>query len=100
MGKQSFKPKTVEQLLKEENFKKEIEVKKNSVIKLASECLADPKFMKYQDEFKGLRKHVFELLRQPIDPDPIRDAHYLRGCVNTIIVLDMLIDSVEKDSKA
>lgn len=100
MGKQSFKPKTSEEILKEENFKKEIEVKKQSVLKLASECLDDPKFKKYRKEFEEFRKTVFKYMAEPINPDPTQDSHYLRACINTVNVLDMLIGKVERDAKA
>lgn len=88
-----------ERQLEIENEKKAIETKQLNVAKLAAECLADPKFMKYADEFKGLRKQVFEKLREPMDSDPIKDAHYLRGCINTILVLDILIEGPQKDLK-
>ena len=99
MGKQSFKPKTQEEILTAENFKKEIEVKKNAVLKLASECLAEPKFKKYREEFEEFRKTVFKYMAEPMNPDPSQDAHYLRSCINTVNVLDMLIGKVERDSK-
>ena len=94
-----YEPLTDERALEIENEKKSIATKQENVLKLAAECLADPKFMKYADEFKGLRKQVFDMLRNPIDPDPIRDAHYLRACVNTILVLDILIEGPQKDTK-
>lgn len=100
MGKQSFKPLTEEQKLTKENFKKEIEVKKLAVLKLASECLADPKFKKYREEFEAFRKTVFKYMAEPINSDPAQDAHYLRACINTVNVLDMLIGKVKRDIKA
>lgn len=95
----SFKPKTNEELLRAENFKKEVEAKKNLVIRLASECLADPKFKKYRKEFEDFRRKVFQYMAEPMNPDPAQDAHYLRSCINTVNVLDMLIGKIERDNK-
>jgi len=77
--------------------KKEISAQIEAVSKLASECLADAKFLKYRTEFERMRSDVFNKLDQPIDPDPIRDAHYLRTCINTILILDKLLEKPEKD---
>lgn len=94
-----YEPIPAERVLEIENEKKSIAAKQKNVIELAAECLADPKFMKYADEFKGLRRQVFDMLRNPIDSDPIKDAHYLRACLNTLFVLDILIEGPQKDTK-
>jgi hypothetical protein len=99
MRKNTFEPLSKEELLKKENEKKEIEARKNSVIKLASECLDDSKFKKYREEFEDYRKLVFKHIAEPMDLEPIKDAHYLRSCVNTVNVLDMLIGKIERDAK-
>jgi len=99
MGKRSpYEPLDEKDILKKENEKKEIELKKQAVIRLASQCLADPKFKKYRNEFESFRKKVFQYMAEPMNPDPVQDAHYLRSCVNTVNVLDMLIGKIEKDS--
>lgn len=90
---------SAEKKLEIENAKKAIAERQSSVIRLAAECLADPKFMRYADEFKSLRREIMDKLRQPIDSDPIKDAHYIRACINTILVLDMLIEGPARDAK-
>jgi len=80
-----------------DNKKKEINARIEAVSKLASECLADAKFQKYREEFELLRVDVFNKMQEPLDPDPVRDAHYLRACINTILILDKLLKKPEKD---
>jgi len=33
------------------------------------------------------------------NPDPIQDAYFLRACLGQIKILDIILDSVVKDSK-
>ncbi len=100
VGKRNpYEPLTPQEIAKKEKEKKDIQAKIKSVAKLASECLADPKFIKYAEDFEVLRRDVFELVKTPIDPDPIKDAHYLRSCINSIIFLDMLLEKPKADLK-
>jgi hypothetical protein len=94
-----YEPLSKEEQLKKERFKKEIAERQEAIIRQAAECLADPKFKKYQEEFEAFKRDVFNKLDTPIDPDPIRDAHYLRSCINTIIVLDKLLTAPAKDKR-
>lgn len=95
----SFVPLSAKEVLDKQNKLKAIQTRTKEVVKLASECLDDPKFKKYAEEFESVRRDVFELIKTPIDPDPIRDAHYLRSCVNSIIFLDMFLEKVKADAK-
>ena len=94
-----YEPLSKEEMLRQENEKQEIAKRIEAVAKLASECLDDPKFKKYRDEYELLRKDIYDKLKDPIENDPIKDAHYLLACINTIIVLDMLLDKPKKDLK-
>ena len=94
-----FEADSPEELLKKQKALKDIQVKTKEIAKLASECLADPKFKKYAEEFEKFRNEVFEKLQYPIDSDPIKDAHYLRACINTVLVLNMLLDKPKADVK-
>lgn len=96
----SFIPRSKEEILKVENQKKEIELRKRTVIELAAQCLDDPKFKKYRLEFEEFKKTVMRYMSEPINPDPLQDAYYLRSCVNTINILDMLIGKIEMDVKS
>lgn len=88
-----YEPETKEQKQVKADISKQIQV----VAKLASECLDDPKFKKYKDEFEKMRSNIFAQLSQPIDPDPIKDAHYLRACINTLLILDQMLLKPRKD---
>lgn len=99
LRRNAYAPLSAEEILKKQQDLKATQARTKEVAKLASECLADPKFKKYVEEFEKFRKEVFEKLRYPIDSDPIKDAHYLRACINTILILDMLLENVKKDAK-
>lgn len=99
MGRNPYEPLSEEEKVRIEAEKKELSERTKAVIKLASECLGDEKFKKYREELEKLKSDTFRHLKDPIDPDPIKDAHYLRACINTIIVLDMLLNAPGKDIK-
>lgn len=94
-----YEPLSEEQKLKIENEKKAIEAKKANVIKLAAECLADQKFARYREAYEDLRKTAMKSLSDRVNPNPAEDAHFLRACINTILVLDMLLELPQKDLK-
>jgi hypothetical protein len=94
-----FEPLTIQEQLDIENRKKALAAQMETTAKLAAECLDDPKFQKYRDEFIRMRTEVFENMKQPIDADPIKDAYYLRACINTIIVLNQILEKPQKDAK-
>ncbi len=99
MRKNPYAPLSDPEKLKIENDKKDINARLEAVAKLASECLADEKFKHFKDEFNKQIDDVFDKLAQPIESDPIKDAHYLRACINTILVLRNLINRPQKDIK-
>lgn len=94
-----YAPLSQQEILDKQKELKAIQAKTKEVAKLASECLADPKFKKYAEDYEQLRKDAFELMKQPIDPDPIKDAHYLRACINSILIFDLLLKSPQQDLK-
>ncbi len=92
-------PLSAKEQLQKEQEKKDIQARLEGLSKLASECLDDEKFKHYRDEFERQMYDVFEKLEAGIDPDPIKDAHYLRACINTILILKKLINCPQKDIK-
>lgn len=92
-----FEPQTPEDLLKRENEIKELNARIASVVKGASECVNDPKFKKYREDFENMKKEAFSKLKDPIIPDPIQDAHYLRSCIIAIVILDELLERPQED---
>ena len=97
MRKNPFRPLTEEEKTDRESQKKAIAESIEATLKSASECLDDPKFRKYREDYEALRKDVFEKLAEPMYPDPIQDAHYLRSCINSVLVLGRLLDGPKKD---
>ena len=94
-----YTPLTQQEIESKEQDKKDIATRIENLTKQAAECLDDPKFKKYKEEFEAFREEVLIKLARPIMDDPIQDAYYLRACMNTIIVLGMLITKPEKDKK-
>jgi len=99
MVKNPYEPLSKEEQLKIDNEKKAIQKRIDATIKLAGECLDDPKFKKYRKEFEKLKEEVFEKLQSPMELDPIKDAYYLRSCMNTIYVLDKILNRPKQDLK-
>lgn len=95
--KSPFEPLTKEEKLKRENEAKELTTSINATIKSASELLSDPRAKAYREEFQEMQREIFLKLKTPIWPDPIQDAYYLRACINTWIVLDMILSKPEED---
>ena len=87
------------QIADAEQVKKDIVLKKETLLRTAKECLDDPKFKKYKAELEAFKATVFKQLSEPMYADPIQDAYYLRACMNTILVLDTLVSKPEKDAK-
>ena len=94
-----YAPLTQQEIEAKEQDKKDIATRIDNLTKQAAECLDDPKFKKYKEEFEAFREEVLIKLARPIMDDPIQDAYYLRACMNTIIVLGMLITKPEKDAR-
>lgn len=94
-----YEPLSEDEKLQRDSDKKAIADSIRSVVVTASECLDDPKFKKYREEYEKLRKEVYEKLNSPIDQDPVNDAYYLRSCINTILILGRLLERVVADSK-
>jgi len=89
---------------KEEKDKKQAELKSiqdniKRVAKLGRDCLDDAKFKKYKDEYIILREKLLSLMKTYADPDPIKDAFFLRACISKIDVFDTMIESIKKDAK-
>jgi hypothetical protein len=99
MKKNPYEPLTPEELTDKANEKKAIVERMAGVIENARACLDDPKFKKYRDSYEDLRTFAFKQLNNPTNPDPIQDAYYLRSCINTILVLDILLKNPEQDLK-
>jgi hypothetical protein len=97
--KNRFMPFTPEEKLAKEKELQTIQERIASVAKLASECLDDPKFKKYREEFEKMKLDVFEQMAQPLDCDPVKDGHYLRACVNTLLILEKILIKPQKDAK-
>lgn len=94
-----YQAKSEQERIEQERVRKEIELRTKNIAKLAKDCLDDPKFKKYRDEFEKYRDEILLKLNQPLDCDPIKDAHYLRACVNTLTLFSMILSKPKKDSK-
>ncbi len=99
--KNAYVEPTAEDILKKENEKKEIQARIETVSKLASECLDDPKFKLYRETYEAMRDEIFAMIERPgaFDPDPIKDAYYLRSCINSIVFLGKLLKMPKEDIK-
>ena len=94
-----YEPLSIEEIAKKTKENKELQNRIKSVAKLASECLDDPKFKKYKEEFEILRHDILNKIKEPIDSDPMKDAYYLRACINSIILLDLMLEKPKADVK-
>jgi hypothetical protein len=95
-----YAPLTPEKIKEKEAEKKAIESRLSAVLENAKACLDDPKFKKYRESYEEFRLKAFECLNTLASLDPIQDAYYLRSCINTILVLDLLLSGPNKDIKS
>jgi len=87
-----------------EKKRREIEKEKEAIQKdveslavLAGKCLADTNFQRYVDGVKLLRERIIETLMTHADPDPIKDAFFVRCCLNKLIPLQDIIKNIERE---
>jgi hypothetical protein len=97
--KNAFKPISKDEEKKIAASKAELVEQTAQVVKQANEILADEKFIRYRKSFEDLRTMTIYKLHTPIETDPIKDAHYLRACINTLIVLEQILELPQEDIK-
>jgi len=94
-----FSRETPDEVKKREASKKAIEDKVKAVVEIGKKVLASPDCEKYKWELLHQRDEIIKLAIRTVDPDPIKDAFFLRACMNKLGVLYGLLDSIEADAK-
>jgi len=92
-----FKAPTKEETEKRDRDLRALEAQTKRVAQLGAECLSDTKFKKYLAEVSALRDRYISAMKEFANPDPVKDAFFLRTCLSKIDVFDMLLDLVKKD---
>lgn len=90
-----YREQTDEEKLAAEKKKSDILKAKAEAIATAKACLDDPKFKIFRDKLCIFRNKVHKSLAEPMELNPVQDAYYLRANINTINLLNILLDSVE-----
>ena len=80
-----------------EKEKKAIQKEVENLAILAGKCLADKNFQRYVDGVRITRDRIIDTLMTHADPDPLRDAFFVRSCLNKLIPLIDIIKSVERE---
>jgi hypothetical protein len=65
----------------------------------ANELVNDEKFIRYRKSLEAWRDDISRKLNSPMNDDPIKDAHYLRACINTMAVLNQVLELPQEDIK-
>ena len=99
LNKNPYMQPTKQQIAQTEQVKKDLAIKKESLIQLAKTCMDDPKFKQLREEIEAFKVTVFKKLSDPMYADPIQDAYYLRSCINTMLVLDGILTKTAKNAK-
>ena len=94
-----FSRETPDEVKKREASKKTIEEKIKAVTAIGQKILASPEGERYRWELAHQRDEIIKLAIRTVDPDPIKDAFFLRACMNKLGVLYGLLDSIEADAK-
>ena len=99
LSKNPYMQPTKQQIAQAEQVKKDLAIKKESLIQLAKTCMDDPKFKQMRGELEAFKVTVFKKLSDPMYADPTEDAYYLRSCINTMLVLDGILTKTAKNAK-
>ena len=97
--KNPYEPLSKEEIAKREKDKKALEKKIKDIAELGAKCLAHEDFQKYRAELQVTKDEIIRLMIKNVDPDPIKDAFFLRACLNKLDALFMIEDMIQKDTR-
>ena len=92
-----FQEPTKEELEKRKKEHEDIEKRIKVIAKLGNECLSENKFQKYKTEFEKCKEKLLDFMIAYADPEPIKDAFFLRSALGQMKILKMFIDMINKD---
>lgn len=100
MQKNPYSPLTKQETQKKLSEQQKIEKQITLTRKIAKRILSSKDGVKYKDILRkvkfDLNKHVLET---PGFADPMQDAHFLRGCIIKLGVLESLLNDIERDDR-
>lgn len=99
MGHNPFAPKTEKEIKDKEKVKKEIELRIKTIATIGQRILSSPDGISYKQELEKQRDSILKLMILTVDPDPLKDAFFVRACLNKLSVVYALLESVERDAR-
>lgn len=95
-----FRKKTEDEIKREQENKEEIRKRINLMSDNARALLASEQGFRYRESIdKGIRDTIKILYSTPANPDPIKDAYFLRNTTNKIGHLCELLEEIRHDAK-
>lgn len=94
-----FRNPSKEELAKKEAEKSALEESLRSTTEIARQILASSDGKKYREKIKIDLKTLTETLLKVCADDPIKDAYFMRACLNKISVHYDLLKDIEKDAE-
>lgn len=85
-------------IAQQEASRLELEAKIKAVTETGRLCLDNPLFKRYKDAHLSCREYIIKLMKENVEPDPVKFAFFMKSCIAKIDTLDMLLDAVSKDA--
>lgn len=93
-----FRNPSRKEVIEQETERKRIDAKITSLAESARRCLDNEDFKRYREEFVKAEREINKMMIENVNPDPVKDAYFLRACLNKLSVIYQLTDMVEKDA--
>ena len=99
MDNNPFRNLTKEEVKRNEEEARRVELKIKTAVESARACFASTSFAKYRDDVKEAREGLIKLMKLNGETDPIKFAFFCKACLSKIDAFDMMIEEIEKDVK-
>ena len=66
---------------------------------LAGRCLADKNFQRYVEGVEAMKDRIIDVMLTHTDPDPVRDGFFTRSCLNQLIPLMEIVESIKREKQ-
>ena len=93
-----FAAKSKTDIARDKKTKEEIDSKIKYLSDLGRKCLNNPDFIKYRDECIDQKDKIIKLMIVNVNPDPIKDAYFLRACLNKLSALFEILELPKDDA--
>lgn len=94
-----YRPMTDVERQKAEKERQELKKKLDEIKGIGQKLLAHEDFKRYRQLFTEVQEDILRQMYEHADPDPVKDAFFLRAMLNQLLPFKQLISMAEADSK-